>query len=548
MRTRRPGGALRQLRALFQAGTATGLTDGELLEQYTARRAESAEAAAAAEMAFAALMNRHGAMVWGVCCRVLGNCHEAEDAFQATFLVLVRKAGSVRVDGSLGRWLYAVAHRVALRARSQGEQRRSEIGRMPPQSPNDPAGEVELRDLRTIIGEELDGLPAKYRCPVELCHLQGLTYDEAARQLNWPVATVKNRLTKGRLRLRARLTQRGLAPSAVAAGVATAFAGEARAAVPRGLVQSTARAATAPASGFPAAVTELTSGVLKMMMWEKLRLVAVGVLVAAGLSAQALSKPPSGGSRAARTSQTAARPAGEAEEKEVTDRRWTRTLPSGATVEVIGVSSVPSGPDTWWRPDGTPLHRAPRDPTEQEAKADDVTQKVFVVRVSRIPREADHEWSIAEARGAAQGPTKRDGKRVPGLFETIATLPADARNCTVRFKVAAGPWITIRSTGKYTGCGRTKDEASYIFGDATATATGMSLSVTHNIQNQFVRLVAVDVADSEHPGVTQSTMDVTVFRQVKFDFDQHLEQIKEFRLESRPYEQVEIPNIAIHRK
>ena len=204
---------MRQLRALFAAGTATGLTDSELLERYTAKRAESAEAATAAEMAFAALVDRHGAMVWGVCHRVLGDAHEAEDAFQATFLVLVRKAGSVRVDGSLGRWLYGVAHRVALRARSEARAARSGIGRAPATSSDDPVGEVELRDLRNAVGEELDRLPAKYRCPVELCHLQGMTYDQAARQLNWPVATVKSRLTKGRLRLRERLARRGLAPA-----------------------------------------------------------------------------------------------------------------------------------------------------------------------------------------------------------------------------------------------------------------------------------------------------------------------------------------------
>ena len=117
------GAPLRQLRALFAAGTATGLTDSELLAQYTAKRAGSAEAATAAEIAFAALVDRHGAMVWGVCRRVIGDPDEAEDAFQATFLVLIRKARSVRVDGSLGRWLYGVAHRVAVRARSRTGRR-----------------------------------------------------------------------------------------------------------------------------------------------------------------------------------------------------------------------------------------------------------------------------------------------------------------------------------------------------------------------------------------------------------------------------------------
>ena len=186
------------------------MTDGELLERYTTERALSAEAATAAEMAFEVLVDRHGPMVWGVCRRVLGDAHEAEDAFQATFLILVRKARSVQVNGSLGRWLYGVAHRVALRARFEAERRRSGIDRTPPTSSDDPVVEVELRDLRTVVGEELDRLPAKYRCPVELWHLQGMTYEQAARQLNCPVATVKGRLTKGRLKLRQRLAQRGL--------------------------------------------------------------------------------------------------------------------------------------------------------------------------------------------------------------------------------------------------------------------------------------------------------------------------------------------------
>src|SRR5262249_28186951 len=198
------------------------------------------EAGTAAETSFEALLDRHGPMVWGVCRRLLGDAHEAEDAFQATFLVLVRKAGSVRVDRSLGRWLYGVAHRVALRARSAAERRGSGIGRVPPASSDDPAGDVELRDLRDAVGAELDRLPAKYRCPVELCHLQGMTYDQAARQLNWPVATVKSRLTRGRLKLRERLARRGLAPSAVAVGMGSALTGGAPAALPPAHRQSPA--------------------------------------------------------------------------------------------------------------------------------------------------------------------------------------------------------------------------------------------------------------------------------------------------------------------
>jgi len=543
------GSPLRQLRDLFAAGTATGLSDNELLERYTAKRVESAEAATAAEMAFAALVDRHGAMVWGVCHRVLGDAHEAEDAFQGTFLVLVRKAGSVRVDGSLGRWLYGVAHKVALRARSEAERRGSGFGRVPPTSSADPVGDVELRELRSAIGGELDRLPAKYRCPLELCHLQGMTYDQAARQLNWPVATVKSRLTKGRLRLRARLAQRGLAPGAVAVGLATALTGEARAAVPQELVQSTTRAATACAKGaFSAAVTNLTEGVLKMMMWEKLKLITVGALVAVGLTTQALSQPArKGGNLVARPLVTAAQAAEKPTDKSAGDRRWVRRLPSGAIIEVIGVSSFPSGPDTWWRPDGTPLHPAPCDPIEPRISGEDALRMLVVVRLARIPDGADHQWSITEAKGAAWGPAMRDHKPIPGLSETTALLPADAAACTVRFKVAAGPWKTVATWEKNSGSVGSIG-LSYIHSRAIATAKGTMLSVTHNSRDKPARLVAVDVDGKELLAEIRSGGGVANFQQIVVEFDQPPEQIKEFRLQTRPYEEVEVPRIALKRK
>jgi RNA polymerase sigma factor (sigma-70 family) len=549
MRKAQSSGPLRSLRALFAAGTATGLSDGELLERYAARRAESAEAAHAAEMAFAALVDRHGAMVWGVCRRLLGDTHEAEDAFQATFLVLVRKAGSVRVDGSLGRWLYGVAHRVALRARSEARRRGAGIVRNPPSAPGDPAGDVELREIRDTVGEELDRLPAKYRCPVELCHLQGMTYDQAARQLNWPVATVKNRLVQGRLRLRERLARRGLAPDAVALGVVTALTSHARAAVPQQVAQSAARAATAYArDAVPAAVTNLTEGVLKMMMWEKLKLVAAGAIVAVGLTAQALSQQSPGGlDRAARPPGAAPQPAQKPDEKPAGDRRWVRNLPNGALIEVVGVSSFPSGPDTWWRPDGTPLPKAPCDPIEPRISGQDAVRKLVVVRIARIPDEADHRWSITEAKGAAWGPAMRDGKPVPGLYEMTALLPPGADACTIRFQVAADPWKTIQNWRKGAGAVGGVD-ASFIFSDAIATKHGTVISITHDILDKPVRLIAIDGDGEEIPAKIRSGAGVKDVQQLTIEFDQPPDQIKEFRLQTRPYQTVEIPRIALERK
>jgi RNA polymerase sigma factor (sigma-70 family) len=540
--------ALRQLQTLFAAGTTTGLTDGELLERYKAERALSAEAATAAETAFEVLVNRHGPMVWGICHRVLGDAHEAEDAFQATFLVLVRKAGSVRVDGSLGRWLYGVAHRVALRARSEARRRGSWMGPAPATSSDDPVGEVERSDLRNTVGEELDRLPAKYRCPVELCHLQGMTYDQAARQLNWPVATVKSRLTKGRLRLRERLARRGIAPGAV--GLATALTHDVRASIPQELLRSTARAATSCAAGaFPAVVTNLTEGVLKMMMWEKLKLVMACAVVVVGLTAEVLSQQaPVGRIRGLQKPEAAAPPSRKADAKAETDSRWVRSLPNGATIQVVGISLYPSGPDTWWRPDGTPLPEPPCERSATTATSDgDAILRSVVVRLINIPAKTDQNWWINEANGGSQGPARRNGQFVPDLSEAVVRFPARTEVCTIHFKAAAGPWSTVQTSGTNSGAVARVD-ASFIFGDAIATKKGTSLSVTHNIQKMAVRIVAVDDTGEEQPGAVRSCSAVTDFQQIVVEFALPADQIKQFRVQTRPYQEVEIPGIHLKHK
>ena len=549
MASGRPDSALRQLQDLFSAGTATGLTDRELLDRFQTRRAESAEARTAAEMAFAALVDRHGAMVWGVCRRVLRDVHEAEDAFQATFLILVRKAGSVRVEGSLGRWLYGVAHRVAHRARTRAVRRAAPMTQSNSSAPADPAHESELEDLRKILDQELNRLPPKYRCPVELCHLQGLTYDEAAHQLNWPVATVKSRLTRGRLRMRERLVRRGLAPAAVAA--ATALTSEARSAVPQALIHGTVRAASMSAAGVvPAAVIDLVEGALKMMAWEKLKMAAFGVIVAVGFgfTAQALSpRAPNHGIPAMRPPQVAREGAGTPSEKSPDDLRCVRTLPNGATIEIIGVSSTPTGPDTWWRPDGTPLHPAPCDRREPTVTGDKFITKSVVVHLTGIPAGADQDLSITEAQACSRRPAKRDDKDIPELTELNASFPVATRTGTVRFQVAADPWRTESIAGK-TSTAIGAATAGYIFGDAIPSKKGTSLAVTHNVQGSALRVLAVDVDGKEHPGGIRSSLGVTGFQQIKIEFDIPPERIQNFVLQTRPYQRVEIPGIALEQK
>ena len=231
----------------------------------------------------------------------------------------------------------------------------------------------------------------------------------------------------------------------------------------------------------------------------------------------------------------------------VDDRRWVRSLPSGAIIEVVGVSSFPSGPDTWWRPDGTPLHPAPCDSNRPGLSGDRGVPRLIVVRLARIPDGADHHWSITEAMGNTTEPAMRGSTPLPGLSETTALLPADAGTCTVRFKVAAGPWNTIRTWAKNPG-GIGEFGASFIFANPIATQKGTALAVTHNIQDKAVRLIAIDHDDKELPAEIRSDAGVKDFQQLVVEFKQPPEEIKEFQLQVRPYEEVEIPCIALRRK
>src|SRR5260370_12128121 len=152
-------------------------------------------------------------MVLGVCRRVLRHADDAEDAFQAAFLVLAQRAASLRRRQSVGAWLHSVAFRVAHKARAGAARRRQYEGQAPERPPDDPFAEISLREAHTILDEELLRLPEPYRAPVLLCCLEGLARDEAAARLGIAVSTLTSRLEAGRLRLRCRLAQRRLSLS-----------------------------------------------------------------------------------------------------------------------------------------------------------------------------------------------------------------------------------------------------------------------------------------------------------------------------------------------
>jgi hypothetical protein len=287
-----------------------------------------------------------------------------------------------------------------------------------------------------------------------------------------------------------------------------------------------------------------------MMMWKKLKVVAAGAFVLVGLAASALSaQAPNGWIFVVRATPTATKTAEKPKSKPPGDRRWVRSLSSGAIIEVIGLSSSPSGPDTWWRPDGTPLHPAPCDPSQPTITGgDDAVHTLVLVRLARIPEGANHEWTIAEARGHREAPAMRNGKPLPGLSAMTALLPPDARTCTLRFKVASGSWRTIQTWGKNPGAVGNRNGPSFIFGDPIATKKGTALSVTHDIQDQPVRIAAVDAEGNLLKSDVRSGSGVKDFHQIIVEFDQPLEAIREFRLQSRSYEVVEIPRVAVRPK
>jgi RNA polymerase sigma factor (sigma-70 family) len=267
------------------------LTDGQLLASFLKHRDEGA---------FEALVRRHGPTVLGVCRRVVGNVHDADDAFQATFLVLLRRATDIGSRELVGNWLYGVAYRTALKAKALNVRRQAK--ERPGQDMLDPLVEPRefWQDLQPILDEELNRLPDKYRAPILLCDLQGTPQRQAARLLSLPVGTLAYRLSAGRRILAKRLTQRGLVLSGIALAVALSQKA-ASAGVSPGLVASTVKVATTLAAN-PAAwvsvvspkVVFLTEGVLKAMYLTKLKtamtvlfVVAVILLAAGGLHFQA---------------------------------------------------------------------------------------------------------------------------------------------------------------------------------------------------------------------------------------------------------------------
>ena len=250
-------------------------SDGQLLEAFLTRREEAA---------FTALLRRHGPMVMGVCRRVLRNSHDAEDAFQATFLVLARKAATVKPRDMVGNWLYGVACRTAMKARAMSVKRRAKESQAKGATRAEPSGNGSSEELLARLDYELSRLHDKYRVPIVLCELEGKPRKEAARLLGLPEGTLSWRLAHAKKLLARRLSRYGTL--AVAALLAESAAS---AQLSPALLQATVQAVL-KAVVVPGHVVALTEGVLKAMFLTKLKMTvcAAGLMLLAGLAATGL--------------------------------------------------------------------------------------------------------------------------------------------------------------------------------------------------------------------------------------------------------------------
>jgi RNA polymerase sigma factor (sigma-70 family) len=282
MANRRLNGVLGQIRKLGAAVRAADATDADLLRRFVEVHDE---------IAFGMLVKRHSSMVLSVCQRVLSHTQDAEDACQATFLVLAQKAASIRKTASLSSWLHGVAFRAASNLRAERSRRRAReaAARSPAKTEN--AG-LSWQEVQAILDEELLQLPESLRAPLLLCLLEGKTRDEAAQELGWNVTTLRGRLERGRKRLQSRLVQRGLTLSGALLGVLV-FEKTAAAAMSPAALNSTVQAALLVAAGQPTTgvissqVAVLTKGVLQAMFVTKMKLVSVIVLAVSILGVSA---------------------------------------------------------------------------------------------------------------------------------------------------------------------------------------------------------------------------------------------------------------------
>jgi RNA polymerase sigma factor (sigma-70 family) len=446
MTSAQAGLVLQHIRRLAGTRPAAQPPDAQLLERFTTQRDQAA---------FAALVRRHGPMVQSVCRSVLRHQQDAEDAFQATFLVLARKADSIRQPEVVAGWLYEVAYHTAVKARADAARRRAQERKATPMAA-DPTLDMTLRDLQRVLHEELRRLPDKYRLPLVLCYLEGRSHEEAAGFLGWSRGTLRGRLDRGRAHLRRRLAARGVALSALLCATAVAPRAAAEA-----LVDSAVRAAALSAAGRASAgvvsarTFALAEGATRAMFTSKVK-VATAVLLAVGLvaGAGALARQ----ALAARERPMASEPSAVGSEKPQPTAAKEPAQPPAADDQ--GDSALVSGRVVG--PDGKPFAGATvffaryilRDPPSQPAPA--VTSDAEGRFRLRVPRAGYPEkymkaqWMkgavVAVGRGFAPGWAGADSveKLTNVTIKLTRDVPIAGRVVDLQGKPIAGVSVQVR--------------------------------------------------------------------------------------------------------
>jgi RNA polymerase sigma factor (sigma-70 family) len=419
------------------------LEDGQLLARYESERDEAA---------FEALIGRHGPMVLTICRAVLRNEHDVEDAFQATFLVLARKAGSIRGSDALGGWLHRVAYRASVQAGLEASRRRRKEAEASAMAQVIASRPDHDHELGAILHEEIDRLPEGQRLPVVLCDLEGLTYEQAAHRLRWTVPTLRNRLARGRQNLKARLTRRGVMPSAIVALLASS----ASSAVPPTLARMALSAGTGGSAS--AGATLLAHTLLRGMLMTQIKIASAAALAALALASAGLIA--AGGGRAIDDAKPvekqAAKPEVPVQEArkptELTEIRGIVVAPdykpvAGAKVRAAGLfyggavvgpsAETTSGPDGRFR-----LRMPPRHPSQE------------------IGYAYDYPWVVASAPGFGLGWTRNAFEPGPSGESTIQLVqegpPIEGKVIDLDGRPVAGARVRVKAA--WVNAGRKDDD------------------------------------------------------------------------------------------
>jgi RNA polymerase sigma factor (sigma-70 family) len=375
------------LRTLWGVGVAGGLSDGQLIDRIASADGE------AVKLSFELLLERHGAMVLRVCQRVLQDPNDADDAFQATFLVLLRHAGRIQNRGSVASWLHGVAVRIAARAKVEAA-RRCRIERRGVRASIERDSGPDRRDLESLIEHELARLPEKYRAPIVLCYLEGYTHEGAADQLGWPVGTVRGRLSRARDLLRARLSRRGVMATAAFAVAESLHDSAVGASVPAALRDATLQSVVRVASGQSikavasvqvAAWVEGASRLIALYRWKTVggALLLLGTLATGlGLAMESSSLPPRQALEAPRTELPPSQKDRTANLREVRQLNGTWTSPQKLTQELNGVPQPPKTYKLIWSIDRDIITT-----TNEDGFADHVYR--FTIDPDRTPKTID---------------------------------------------------------------------------------------------------------------------------------------------------------------